>query len=214
MLNPLIEAMRRETAQLQTGNLSWRTHSQKTEYLRPIESYVENDRQPIFEDFLIENGPYRDRFDEHDRLIEKLEDCALKFYRSVMGSDQFHALVKKALSDYQGKKDAVRRDLASMARDLPKYISEALINNTQVMPSHYTLSRFWEEFRDEFLGYRQRRTFQAVERARKLLEDDSARLGSDLAKLRLMLCREYDLPAAPVEQSKSSQESASPVLWP
>ena len=74
ILNPAIESLRRETALLKTGNLSWRAHTKRCEYIRPVDELIDPPSQPILDDFLAEDPTLRDHFNKHDAALARLEE--------------------------------------------------------------------------------------------------------------------------------------------
>jgi hypothetical protein len=69
ILNPVIEALRREIELLRSGNLSWRVHSRRCEYIRPISVLIDWDQQPNLEDFIAEHPTFGSRFGKHDSAL-------------------------------------------------------------------------------------------------------------------------------------------------
>ena len=85
-----------------------------------------------------------------------------------------------------------------------------LVNRINTLPDHYMTHNFWEKYRDkfdvsaqEFEAYGQRRSFQALVQARAALKDASDKLLHDLESHRQLLCRTYDIPAAPIPGDRS-----------
>jgi hypothetical protein len=72
------------------------------------------------------------------------------------------------------------------------------------LPGHYTLSPFWAayagKFEDYFLSFRKSPAAKAAQE----LMTTSEQLSRDLEALRLALCREYDIPAAPIEPPRGA----------
>src|SRR5258708_39504176 len=69
ILNPVIDSLRRETDLLKSGNLSWRAHSRRLEYIRPLSELIDANQQPHLEDFLAEHPVFGDRFSQHDLAL-------------------------------------------------------------------------------------------------------------------------------------------------
>lgn len=209
VLNPLIEALRREGVLLKKGNLTWRWYSRKCEYLRPIIEYVEDSHRPIYEDFVADNlsKEFNADFENHDKLLAQVEARASRFFDGLMQSGMFSEQVSRALTEYEASVDATLKypNLEGMKGDLSKYIAEYLINRTEVLPPHYIAHQFWNEFgrkfersEDEYVDYEQRGSFCALKASSSALEDNSGKLGTGLEAHRLLLCGTYDIPAAPI----------------
>lgn len=209
VLNPLIEALRREGVLLKKGNLTWRWYSRKCEYLRPIIEYVEDSHRPIYEDFVADNlsKEFNADFENHDKLLAQVEARASRFFDGLMQSNMFRKQVNSVLTEYESGVGATQEypNFERMKADLPNYIAEYLINRTEVLPPHYVTHQFWKKFgsrfersEDEFAGYKQRASFRALKKSSSTLEEVSGRLVQGLEAHRLLLCSTYDIPAAPV----------------
>jgi hypothetical protein len=217
IMNPLIDSFRRETELLKAGNLSWRIHSRRCEYIRPVAELIDFDQRPNLEDFLAENPIFRDRFAEHDSVLIEVEQTTSLFVRDLLTSSNFQQRVAQCLADYEsGERPShptypdLSDNLSVLPSRIPDFVAEFIVNNTMSLPVHYTLYAFWVafagKFEDFFLSFRQSPAAKAVQK----LATTSEHLGVDLESLRLALCREYDIPAAPIESSRSpSVENAS-----
>ena len=214
ILNPVIESVRRELQLLEKGNVTWRFYSRKCEYIRPIAEYIDGNQLPNFEDFLADgiNDGFRASIDAHDSAVLAVEAAATTFFDGLMRSTLFLNEVKKAFDEYKlsahGKPQYPDPD--SIERDLPKYVAEYLINSTDLLPSHYLIHKFWEEFRSrfdlsaaEFEPYQRRESFQAFKRSVLALKDISQGLLGTFEKHRYWLCSTYDIPAAPIPMNIS-----------
>ncbi|HWZ43153.1 MAG TPA: hypothetical protein VNW97_06735 [Candidatus Saccharimonadales bacterium] len=209
VLNPLVDAIRNETRLLEKANISWRCHTRRSEYIRPIQEYIEAHYSPNLEDFLAENAEFVGKFEEHDNALRETEEQASKFYDILVGSSLFTGAVGEMLTEYESAIGPSHPyipntpSLGSMKNDLPRYVAENLINNIATMPTHYTIHAFWERFGQvlrsrmpEFAGYKQRPSFQGLHTVMENLKQTSASLRKGLEEDRLRLCREFDLPAA------------------
>ena len=209
ILNPLIESLRRELELLRRGNLSWRFYSTKCEYIRLIFEYIGPDQQPNFEDFLADrlNEGFASYFDAHDSNLSALESSASAFFQGLMHSNLFLNEVHKSLEEYKARAEGKPLYPAAdpIERDLPKYVAEYLINQTELLPPHYVTHKFWEEFRNrfeasatEFEPFRQRESFQRLKQSVVTLQNVSQELLTGLEQHRYKLCSTYDIPAAPL----------------
>lgn len=214
ILNPLIGSLRLETHLLEKGNLTWRWYSGKCEYIRQILEYVDNSHWPNYEDFVaVElNQGFKDRFEKHNQALADMESGASRFYDGLMQSGIFQEQVESSLQDYVRLENP---SLDSMKEDLPKYVAEYLINRTEILPPHYTVHRFWQDYRsefersaEEFEGYQGRQSFRALEKASGVLKEISANLLRNFENHRLFLCRTYDVPAAPIYPAASKSSDA------
>ena len=210
VLNPLIESFRRENQLLQGGNLSWRVHTRRCEYIRPSSEFVTSNQWPNLEDFLAENTTFRDRFAEHDSAVLQLEQVTSHFVRGLLASSVFAKRVAECLSDYESKRLSTNPeypDLSDPRGQIPEYVTEFIVNNATSLPAHYNLHFFWQVFADRFqeflVAFKQGEPSNAAKKVMTLSGD----LASELESLRLTLCREYDIPAAPIEARSLSPEN-------
>ena len=206
VLNPLIESFGREAELLKTGDLSWRVHSRRCEYIRPVPELVDFDQRPNLEDFLAENPSFRERFAEHDSAVTKVEKNTTLFVRDLLASPNFQQRVAQCLSDYESRRlssNPSYPDLSDPRDQIPDYVAEFIVNNATSLPAHYNLHCFWEMFGEKFqeflIAFKQGTTARAAEKLMAI----SGHLGADLVSLRLTLCREYDIPAAPIVPPRS-----------
>lgn len=207
VINPLIDDVRREIRFLQERNLTWRYHSQRLEYIRPVQEYIEPEMLPNLEDFLEENPAFVQKFEAHDKSVKDAESRAMAFYKIVMNAAIFHKNVTEALQKYESKAASTQPyapSIESIKEHLPQFVAENLINNARELPAHYTIHSFWKNFGDEFRefilkfeGYKERKSFHDVEQAADALKEISSNLLNDLKSQRQTLCREFDIPAAP-----------------
>jgi hypothetical protein len=222
ILNPVIVSVRRELQLLEKGNVSWRFYSKKCEYIRPVAEYIDGNQLPNLEDFLTDflNEGFKARIDAHDSAVFAVEAAASTFFNGLMRSARFLEDVTKAFDEYKlgAHNKPQYPDPDSIERDLPKYVAEYLINRTELLPSHYLIHKFWEEFRSrfehsakEFEPYQQRESFQALKRSVHTLKDTSKELLAALEARRYWLCSTYDIPAAPIPTNMSHGVDANVI---
>ncbi len=217
-INPLIDGIRREVFLLDKGNLSWRWYSRSCEYIRPIPEYIESSQRPNYDDFLGDplNAAFTGRLDGHDRLVRDVEGKAKRFFDGLMQSNLFREQVKASLEEYESRVSTKPQypSLDSTAEDLPKYVAEYLINRRELLPYHYTMHKFWEEYRRKFESYlagesepyQERQSFRELGQASDALKNLSTTLLNDLEEHRRLLCSKYDIPAAPIAVKNSHSE--------
>jgi hypothetical protein len=216
-INPLIDALRRELHLLQQRNLSWRYHSQRLEYIRPVRDYIEPTAMPNLEDFLADNSAFEEKFGLHDRNVANAEQRATNFYKILSTAAIFNKEVDEAFKRYESNISSAGLfipSLESIREQLPKFVAENLINNISELPAHYTIHRFWKDFAgsfqkylSEFDVYKERQSFRELNQAIDALKEVSSTLLNDLQSLRHSLCREFDIPAAPLVPVRSSAEN-------
>src|SRR5260370_25740525 len=204
ILNPVIEGVRRELQWIEKGKLSWRFYSKKCEYIRPVVEYIDANQSPNYEDFLADgmNEGFKSGIDVHDNAVFTVEAAATTLFDGLMRSALFLNEVKKAFDEYKLRAHDKPQypDPDSIERDLPKYVAQYLINRTDLLPGHYLIHKFWEEFRSRFdlSAYQLRESFQAFKLSIHTLKDTSQGLLAALEKHRYGLCSTYDIPAAPI----------------
>lgn len=209
ILNPMIDSLRREVELLKDGNLSWRVHSRRCEYIRPIAELIDPQQQPNLEDFLAERPTFSDRFRQHDSVLAGLEKATTESVQELLRASGFQELVSSCLANYEAllPHNPAYPDLRDMPGKIAEYVAEFIANNSKSLPRHYTLYAFWkqygENFQEYFEGFEETKRHNVRGRARELL-GISERLRIDLEALRLTLVREYDIPAAPIEVPRNT----------
>jgi hypothetical protein len=205
ILNPVIDSLRREIELLRIGNLSWRVHSRRCEYIRPISELIDADQQPNLEDFLAEHSTFIDRFDQHDSALAGVERATTEYVQGLLSASSFQEHVNKCLQNYEAMLpfNPTYPDLLELRGKVGEYVAEFLANNSRSLPQHYTLYAFWKEsaktfFMDNFGGFTETAHNNVRAKAQELL-GISEQLRIDVETLRLTLVREYDIPAAPIE---------------
>jgi hypothetical protein len=218
ILNPVIDSLRRETDLLKSGNLSWRAHSRRLEYIRPISELIEADQQPNLEDFLAEHPTFGDRFGQHDSALAGLERATTEYVQGLLKASSFRERVNKYLEHYEAHLpfNPAYPDLLSRRDEIPEYVAEFIVNDSKSLPRHYAMYSFWkeyaEQFQDDFGGFTESAHDNVKGKTRELL-GISEQLRIDLETLRLTLVREYDIPAAPIEPPRNTpSENAVPRL--
>jgi len=216
--NPVIDSLRRETDLLKSGNLSWRAHSRRLEYIRPISELIDTNQQPNLEDFLVEHPTFGDRFGQHDSALAGLERATTEYVQGLLKASSFQEWVRKCLENYEAQLpfNPAHPDLLNRRDEIPEYVAEFIANNSRSLPRHYAMYSFWKEyaetFQDDFGGFTETAHDNVKVKTRELL-GISDQLGIDLEALRLSLVREYDIPAAPIEPPRNTaSENALPRL--
>ncbi len=220
IMNPLIESLEREASLLSRGDLTWRFHSKKCEYIRPIRRYIDSLQWPNYEDFVADslNPRFEASFEEHDRQVAEVESSAERFARGLMQSNLFLSQVGDALKEYESRAraESLYPDLDSAKEGLPRWVVEFLVNRTDSLPDHYLAHQFWEDnrsgfwelYRSEFEPYCERHSFQSLQGAARALQDISSKLLADLKTQRQFLCRTYDIPFAPIQVNQGHSVDA------
>jgi hypothetical protein len=218
ILNPVIDSLRRETELLKSGNLSWRVHSRRCEYIRPIAELIDANQQPNLEDFLAEHPTFADRFTQHDSALAALEKATTESVQLLLKAPGFQEQVRKCIENYEAMLpfNPTHPDLRDLPGKIAEYIAEFIANNSKALPRHYTLYAFWKEYAEGFqhysAGFDETKHHNVRGKAQELLAV-SEQLRVDLEALRLSLVREYDIPAAPIEPPRNTPlENALPRL--
>jgi hypothetical protein len=209
ILTPLIDALRRETALLKTGNLSWRAYKKRCEYIRPVNELINSAHEPILDDLLSEDSALRARLSEHDSALERLETAASTFAQQLMQASVFEELIAECLSNYATMRasNPLLPELGDASK-IPAYVAEFLVNSTETLPQHYTMFTFWESFRLKFTQFKTSSSFHAISYCAESLARISDKLRLDLETMRLNMAREYDIPAAPIELPNEPGENS------
>jgi len=202
VLNPLIEAVSREVAFLEEGNLTWRNYSRHCEHIRPIVEYITGDQLPVYKDFLAgDQAGFKRRFDEHDHKLAATETAATDAYRVLIEPEAFEKQIQQSLEEYESRVNSrqpgYRESLLPTAESLPRAVAELLVNRADELPYHHSTQKFWQDHREQFQRFRKDPAFGALNRAATAFRETSRALKDDLVSHRLYLCGSYDIPAAP-----------------
>jgi len=202
VLNPLIDAVGREVAFLEEGNLTWRNYSRHCEQIRPIVEYIEAGQLPVYGDFLAnEQAGFKSRFSEHDRKLAATETAAADAYRVLIQPEAFQKQIEQSLEEYESRVSSdeagYRESLIPTAESLARAVAELLVNRADDLPYHHSTKKFWQDHREQFQRFRKDPAFGALNRAATGFKESSKFLRDDLVSHRLHLCHSYDIPATP-----------------
>ena len=203
VINPIIDSLQRELSLLDSGNLTWRAYSRRCEMIRTIQEYVDSTQWPNYQDFLAEHpdSAFVPGFKHHDSRLDALNTAAQVLFDRMLSWPDFLDSVQAAFTTYENQRASLgplAQSLSDMGKDVQEEVAQHLINNTQVLPSHYVISRFWNSVGMNLLAFRNRPEFQPLHQSRDSLLEHSAKLKRALESYRLSLSRSYDVPAAPV----------------
>jgi len=219
VLNPVIESLQREIFLLSKGNLSWRFYSKKCEYIHPIRDYVGLAQRPNYEDFLGDplNTGFAEQCAAHDRALAEVELKASQFSNGLIHADLFVKQMDESLEEYRllARTNPLYRYDESLKGTLPRAIAELLVNRIEALPEHYGTAKFWNNYRNKFdvaveelEPYGERQAFQALVQVREALKELADKLLHDMNAHRQLLCRTFDIPAAPIPVGRSPSHSA------
>jgi hypothetical protein len=203
VINPIIDSLQRELSFLDSGNLTWRSRTNRCEFIRTIQEYVDSGQWPNYQDFLAEHraSAFIPGFKQHDSNLEKLNTAAGEVFLWVINSKIFTDSFDAALVQYETQRASMgpqAQSLADMKKDVLQEAAQHVINNTQTLPSHYVISGFWNLIGRNLLALRNVPEFLPLHRSRDRLLENSSKLKMALESYRLSLSRNYDVPAAPV----------------
>ena len=202
VLNPLIDAVIREVAFLEEGNLTWRNYSRHCEQIRPIVEYITGDQLPVYGDFLAnEQAGFKDRFVEHDRKLAATEAAATDAYHVLIEPQAFEKQIEQSLEEFESRAHSreagYRESLIPTAESLARAVAELLVNRADDLPYHQSTKKFWQDYREQYQRFRKDPAFGALNRAATALKESSRALKDALLSHRLDLCRVHDIPAEP-----------------
>jgi hypothetical protein len=200
VLNPVIEFLQREMELLDQKHLTWKFTTKRCEFIRTVQEYIDPKQWPNYYDFLAEHPIFVAAFKDHDESLEKLNSLAGDIYEWLLSSRDFSETVKKLARQYDSQPMARTFPGGSLGSgdDLVKYCAEYLINGLRELPSHYSLSGFWNSSNTPLLTFRTAPDFKALDKTTEQLLLSSNKLKYSLETRRLSLSREFDVPAAPV----------------
>jgi hypothetical protein len=210
VLNPLIDAVSREVAFLEEGNLTWRNYSRHCEHIRPIVEYIDARQLPVYGDFLSnEQAGFKDRFNEHDRKLAATETAATDAYRVLIQPEAFEKQIEQSLEEYESRVSSheagYRESLIPTAESLARAVAELLVNRADDLPYHHSTKKFWQDHREQFQRFRKDPAFSALSRAATAFKESSKLLSDHLVSHRLYLCGSYDIPPAPPAARRSRE---------
>ena len=203
VINPILESLQDEAALLESGNLTWRSSSNRCERIRNIQEYVDSKQWPNYFDFCAEHEPFKKSFEKHDANLKSLNSVAKEWFNFQLSSKQFSIILLDAhLVAYEKERASIGPQAPSFNNsrgDIPKVFAENIINNVGSLPAHYLYSPLWN-FRSnvELLGFRTNPEFTPLHNAIATQRQMSAALKAELEDYRLSLSRQFDVPAAPV----------------
>jgi len=202
-MNPIIGSLERELSLLDSGNLTWRAYSGRCEMIRTTQEYVDSTQWPNYQDFLAEHpkSVFIPGFKRHDSKVGDLDTVAKVLFDRMLSWKDFLDSVDAALKTYESQRGSLgpqAQALTDMRRDVREEAAQHIINNAQLLPSHYVVSAFWNSEGKSLLAIRNRPEFRDLHQARINLSEISAKLKQALERYRLSLSRDYDVPAAPV----------------
>lgn len=204
VINPIIASLEREISLLDSGNLTWRAYTLRCEMIKTVQEYVDAAQWPNYQDFLAEHpkSAFVPAFKRHDSNVDALNNAARALFSRLPSWPAFADSVRTALESYEARRASLGPQataIADMGRGLNEEIAQHLINNSQILPSHYVISSFWNsEGGARLASLRNSPEFRPVQQATEHLLEQSAKLKQALEAYRLSLSREYDVPAAPV----------------
>lgn len=200
VLNPTIESVRRELDLLDRGNLTWRFTSNKCEFIRFIQEYIDPAQWPNYYDFLAEHAPFAAAFKRHDERVDRINEVSKQSFHWLVTHHDFAETVKKLARQYndQPMSRTFPGGVVGSEEELVNYCAEYVINSHKMLPSHYSLAGFWNSSNTPLLGFRNMPRFKPLEKASEQLLLESTKLEKALHSRRLSLSREFDVPAAPV----------------
>ena len=184
---------------LQSGNATWRYFSQRCEFIRPVQEYIDSAQWPNYSDFLLEHPEFKKKFQTHDASLNGLNNAARALFGTLLGNPQFTEKVNSSYGAYEERRlqEPLAPDLTYMNQDLRKLVAEYLINDILDLPSHYAAARLWAAAANDLRAFQNSSSlFDPLRIAKKCLADESQKLISDLEIKRSKFSNTFDLPAA------------------
>jgi hypothetical protein len=201
VVNPVLDSLGREVHFLEHGNVTWRANTRRCEFILTIQEYIQVEQWPNYSDFLAEHTAFKSAFKRHDAGVERLNAVALESFKWLQSWKEFSDTLSKLVEQYERQiatSPALGPPLNEFRRQLSDMASENVINNTQSLPSHYIIAKFWDVGGSQLLQFRNLPRFAPLNAASEDLARTSARVKRALEVRRLQLSREFDVPAAPV----------------
>jgi hypothetical protein len=194
-INPLIDVLRtNEVVSLAKGHLSWRASERRLEFIRPPRLYLTPNGRTILDDFE-EVFPKDARpLKHHEARVEELTRRAQAAHQALLDRPEFRSRVHQLMDEHQRKEGETAWAGWSEAEVMDR-LAEYLTNNGENLE---TTGSF---FRNAVPALREFRTgveFSRLQEATEACREDAVRVIEHLKRVRLRLCNDYDIPAAPV----------------
>ncbi len=198
VINPIWEGLQREIELLERGNTTWRYFSGRCEFIRPVQEYVDSTQWPNYFDFFKEeeNVQFEIGFRSHDQALGTLNNSAGILFERLLSLPQFNEKFQSSIRKYQETHvpDSIVLDLTN--DELRKSVAEYLINKVEVLPAHYSYSKFWAQASGSMFEFANMDEFEPVRSAAGMLKIISFQVKTALEDRRLELSRTFDLPSA------------------
>ncbi len=198
VINPLKEGLEIEAAFLARKNWTFRPYKKELEFIRPLESYIEFQCRPNWEDFIASNPAIKQqaaaREPKREQLRKKCEAAlahldALAAFRNKAGECLRRYKTERPQASWPGE--------PAPEEQFHRAVAERVINNIQEVLPHYSDSEFWAMFREDLMQFRQGEIFESLDEAGLELGKSNNDLSAALAKVREELAAELDIPWAP-----------------
>ena len=192
-INPVIEALRDEAAALREGYLGWRGGPGYALVVRPIRERLAYQHLPNLDDLLDERPELEAQLARHDELAVRLGRLAASRHRQMLGNDGFRARANAAF--------ALVSPGVRAPESLLGAIADLLINHGGDLDAHAEMRELVARdpaLLPDLAPYAKDAELDGAARELAKFAED---LGQRFRELRRRLCREYDLPAAPVTRS-------------
>jgi hypothetical protein len=191
VINPVLNGLRTEEFFLSKGNWTFRQYSRDLEFIRPVESYVDFQSRPIWEDFSSSDHIVGEQVSHRDNCREELHRACQAAFLYLLESPGFKDQVSRCLANYQ------RAEGGGLGQEPEKLVAERVTNNIDEVPGHYTDHRFWTAYGAQFRRFRVGEPFDRADQAGRVLKDNNDEVSAKLTKLRAELAEQYDIPWAP-----------------
>jgi hypothetical protein len=202
VINPLLEALRREVELVEGRTWNWRFRPGGLEAICPARQYLGHRTWANLEQLLEFRPGLETKIDQHDDSVAILEQAVRVLYESLVEDPQFKTLSESLLSPESlamlGVGSPAELFGAYPREDWLKLLAQYTVNNTGLLSPHNTTAKLWNRHRSRFIASLE--TQGIVDRnknvstaAAALSRVDSA-LVEELKCLRRELSLEYDEP--------------------
>lgn len=201
VINPVLEGLRIESAFLRKKNWTFRFYSGELEFVRPLDEYVEFAAKPNLEDFLESNQEDRRIMAGRDQARNVLREECRGAHAYLVGQEAFREKVSSCGDQFTGAGE-FRLEVTHMPREeFHKLVAEWIVNNIRSLPEHYGTSRFWSQFGNDLMAFRNGEVFQQADQAGALLQRGNDEVSARLRETRKQIAEEHDVPFAPYSES-------------
>jgi len=176
--------------------------SRDLEFVRPMRTYLVPAAWHVLADFGRAHPAISKVEHDHDARRNDLQAAANSAHDDLVGRPEFLDLVNQHLSRYLPHAASEMYPRGGVPVDkFPSLVAEHVINRIQELPSNYSDRDFWSMFGADFRALGVGASFEKLLAATQSLLTLDRQLLHQLDDIRFELVEQYDIPAAPVDET-------------